>query len=145
MSLFEKGLCEYAYYEPNVKFYPKLLCHKFDEDKSEQTYRHLCLEQYRCDIENCWKNKDESKNCYLKNNEKKLQQHDNSNPWIDVSESMPATYPCDSGMKSDSVEVMLDTGKITDDYLLNGRWVWHCKSEGTGYPIKWRYIDEKRI
>ena len=59
-------LCEYAYYEPNETFLPQLLCHKFDKQDNKQRWAHLCLNQYRCDADMCWKNTKGSVNCEVK-------------------------------------------------------------------------------
>lgn len=57
----------------------------------------------------------------------------NDEQWVDCSERLP-----DHG---ETVQVYLNNGKITDDFIINGRWVWHCKLDNIGgYPIKWREI-----
>lgn len=61
------GLCEFAYYEENEAFYPRLLCHKFDNEDKSQKWLHLCLNQYRCDADECWKNTKSAKDCEVKN------------------------------------------------------------------------------
>lgn len=59
--------------------------------------------------------------------------------WIDVTDRLPESRSEGKGTVSDVVEVLLTNGKITNDFLINGRWVWHCKLDNVGgYPIKWR-------
>ena len=64
--------------------------------------------------------------------------------WISVEDRLPEQHHQNNGLVSHSVEVLLNTGEITDDFLINGRWVWHCKQDNVGgYPIKWREHEER--
>lgn len=65
--------------------------------------------------------------------------------WIKCSDRLPPERPEGSGSVSDSVIVLLSNGKETDDFLINGRWVFHCKLDNVGgYPVAWREFDGKR-
>ena len=59
--------------------------------------------------------------------------------WIDCDVSLPPEHKEGNGTVSDNVRVILNTGKESEDYLINGRWVWHCKLDNVGgYPVKWK-------
>ena len=58
--------------------------------------------------------------------------------WIDCRTAMPEERQEGIGTVSDVVEVLLDTGKEDEDWLINHRWVMHCPLDSGGYPVKWR-------
>ena len=58
--------------------------------------------------------------------------------WIDCDEEMPTELKEGIGTYSDRVEVELSDGRITTDWLINGKWVIHCKNNGGAYPVRWR-------
>lgn len=60
------------------------------------------------------------------------------NEWVLCEKEMPPQVSVGSGKKSDMVAVMLSDGKVTEDWLINDRWVIHCKTNGGAYPVKWR-------
>lgn len=63
------------------------------------------------------------------------------NEWINCDEKLPEETQAGIGTSSDVVEVLLDTGKEDEDWLINHKWVMHCPLDSGGYPVKWR---EKR-
>lgn len=60
------------------------------------------------------------------------------NKWIPCEKEMPLQKAEGMGRRSDIVDVVLSDGKITEDWLINDRWVIHCKTNGGAYPVKWR-------
>ena len=58
--------------------------------------------------------------------------------WIDCDKEMPTERKKGIGTYSDRVEVELSDGRITTDWLINGKWVIHCKNNGGAYPMRWR-------
>lgn len=47
--------------------------------------------------------------------------------------------PPETNGHSKSVSVLLNNGKIGEDFTIDGKWVWHCMSDKIGgYPIAWR-------
>lgn len=56
--------------------------------------------------------------------------------WTNCSERLPVTYSTEVGELSDVVWVMLSSGKITKDWLVNGQWA-RNKHNSDGQPIKW--------
>lgn len=58
--------------------------------------------------------------------------------WIDCDKALPKEIPKGIGTYSERVEVMLKNGEISEDWLINGKWVLHCKREVSNYPVKWR-------
>lgn len=65
--------------------------------------------------------------------------------WINCTDQMPKENNYGSGTKSNVVEVLLDNKNEDEDWLINGKWVMHCRIDSTGgYPVAWRYKDGKR-
>lgn len=58
--------------------------------------------------------------------------------WNDCEKELPKEKQEGIGTYSPMVEVMLSNGEITEDWLINGKWVVHCRNNGGAYPIKWR-------
>lgn len=58
--------------------------------------------------------------------------------WISCKEKLPKERQEGIGTVSDMVEVLLDTGEKDEDWLINHKWVLHCKLDSGGYPVKWR-------
>lgn len=58
--------------------------------------------------------------------------------WISCKEKLPKERQEGIGTVSDTVEVLLDTGEEDEDWLINHKWVLHCKLDSGGYPVKWR-------
>ena len=59
--------------------------------------------------------------------------------WIDCNEEMPEEKPRGQGRCSERVTVELSDGRIAEDWLINGKWVIHCKNNGGSYPIRWKH------
>lgn len=62
--------------------------------------------------------------------------------WISCKDKLPEQKRNGMGTSSKEVEVLLSNGTISSDWLINGRWVIHCKNSGGAYPVKWR---EKKL
>ena len=62
--------------------------------------------------------------------------------WKDCRKQMPLERIEGCGTVSDRVVVELSDGRITTDWLINGKWVIHCKTNGGAYPVKWKEIDK---
>ena len=60
--------------------------------------------------------------------------------WVNCDDQMPEETVEGQGTMSERVTVLLTDGTISTDWLINGRWVIHCKRENTRYPIKWKRI-----
>ena len=60
------------------------------------------------------------------------------NEWIECEDMLPDEYIEGFGTYSDRVEVELSDGEITTDWLINGKWVVHCRKNGGAYPVRWR-------
>lgn len=58
--------------------------------------------------------------------------------WIDCSDRLPEQKQDGNGTVSETVKVILSDGTESEDWLINGRWVIHCKRENQRYPVKWR-------
>lgn len=58
--------------------------------------------------------------------------------WVDCEERLPKQIPKGNGSYSEKVTVELSDGRIAEDWLINGRWVVHCKKNGGAYPIRWK-------
>lgn len=58
--------------------------------------------------------------------------------WIDCDERMPEQKQDGNGTVSETVKVLLSDGTESEDWLINGKWVVHCKKNGGAYPVKWR-------
>ena len=58
--------------------------------------------------------------------------------WISCKEKLPKERQEGIGTVSDMVEVLLNTGEEDEDWLINHKWVLHCKLDSEGYPVKWR-------
>lgn len=58
--------------------------------------------------------------------------------WIDCRYRMPDQTKQGKGSFSKMVTVLLSDGTISEDWLINGKWVIHCKNSGGAYPVKWR-------
>lgn len=58
--------------------------------------------------------------------------------WIDCEERMPEQKQDGNGTVSETVKVILSDGTESEDWLINGKWVVHCKKNGGAYPVKWR-------
>lgn len=59
--------------------------------------------------------------------------------WISCKERLPEETAAGCGTSSKNVKVLLDNGKESEDFLINGRWVWHCPLDKlSGYPIAWK-------
>lgn len=61
--------------------------------------------------------------------------------WIKCEDRLPTEKKKGNGTYSDSVKVLLSNGKEDEDFLINSKWVWHCKLDNVGgYPVAWRKI-----
>ena len=60
------------------------------------------------------------------------------NEWFFCEEEMPPQTEEGTGRKSEMVDVILSDGSSSEDWLINDRWVIHCKTNGGAYPVKWR-------
>lgn len=58
--------------------------------------------------------------------------------WINCNDMLPPEMKDGVGTISEIVEVILSDGTHDEDWLINHRWVVHCKNNGGAYPIKWR-------
>ena len=58
--------------------------------------------------------------------------------WIDCETQMPNETYDGSGSYSREVDVILSDGTQSTDWLINGKWVVHCRKNGGPYPVKWR-------
>lgn len=58
--------------------------------------------------------------------------------WIDCKAKMPTQKIEGVGAYSKPVIVLLSNGEISEDWLINGKWVIHCRNNGGAYPIKWQ-------
>jgi hypothetical protein len=58
--------------------------------------------------------------------------------WVDCSVCLPVEKEEGQGSCSRAVEVILSDGTQSVDWLINGKWVVHCKKNGGPYPVKWR-------
>lgn len=58
--------------------------------------------------------------------------------WIDCGTMLPEEEKEGIGTHSKEVEVMLSDGRMSSDWLINGKWVIHCKNNGGAYPVKWK-------
>lgn len=58
--------------------------------------------------------------------------------WVDCDKVMPEEKLEGSGSRSEMVSVMLSDGSKSEDWLINGKWVIHCKKNGGAFPVKWR-------
>ena len=58
--------------------------------------------------------------------------------WTDCNDRLPKELAEGIGTHSKEVEVLLSNGKISSDWLINGKWVIYCKKNGGAYPLKWR-------
>lgn len=58
--------------------------------------------------------------------------------WVDCEARLPEQKPKGLGTYSEKVTVELSDGRITEDWLINGKWVIHCKNNGGAYPIRWK-------
>ena len=63
------------------------------------------------------------------------------NKWIKCTERMPTERKEGNGTCSENVKVLLNTGKEDTDFLINGKWVWHCRLDKIGgYPVAWKEV-----
>lgn len=60
------------------------------------------------------------------------------NEWVLCEKEMPPQTEEGTGRKSEMVDVILSDGRSSEDWLINDRWVIHCKTNGGAYPVKWR-------
>jgi len=58
--------------------------------------------------------------------------------WIDCDKAMPEEMKDGNGSRSKVVSVILSDGTEDEDWLINGKWVIHCKKNGGAFPVKWR-------
>lgn len=58
--------------------------------------------------------------------------------WIKCEDRLPSERKEGIGTVSDRVIVELSDGNIAEDWLINGRWVVHCRKNGSAYPIRWK-------
>lgn len=58
--------------------------------------------------------------------------------WIECKNKLPPERKEGIGTVSDKVTVELSDGRIATDWLINGRWVIHCKTNGGAYPVRWK-------
>ena len=63
----------------------------------------------------------------------------NNSEWIECKNQMPPERQEGCGMVSELVVVELTDGRIATDWLINGRWVIHCKNNGGAYPVRWKW------
>ena len=54
-------------------------------------------------------------------------------------DGLPPTKPYGDGTVSGKVKVLLSDGTVSEDWLINDKWVVHCKTNGGAFPIVWRY------
>lgn len=59
--------------------------------------------------------------------------------WIECEVEMPPERHEGIGTVSEKVEVELSDGRMSKDWLLNGKWVVHCKNNGGAYPVRWKW------
>lgn len=59
--------------------------------------------------------------------------------WIDCDKEMPKEQKRGIGTYSERVDVILTNGELSEDWLINSKWVLHCKRDTNNYPVKWRY------
>lgn len=59
--------------------------------------------------------------------------------WIDCEDKLPPEKYEGEGSYSVRVKVELSDGRITEDWLINGKWVIHCKNNGGAYPVRWKW------
>lgn len=59
--------------------------------------------------------------------------------WTDCEKKLPDQKKDGEGSFSESVKVMLSDGIESEDWIINGKWVVHCKKNGGAYPVKWRF------
>ena len=59
--------------------------------------------------------------------------------WIDCEKELPPQKHEGIGKYSDRVAVELSDGRIAEDWLINGKWVVHCKNNGGAYPVRWKW------
>lgn len=66
----------------------------------------------------------------------------NAADWILTAERKPSQTEWE-GRASKLVEVLLDTGEVKTDFLIDGRWTYYCE-ENPGVPkiIAWREIND---
>ena len=53
------------------------------------------------------------------------------------NEGMPPEKKEGVGTFSDMCIVELSDGTLSEDFLINGKWVVHCKKNGGAYPVRW--------
>lgn len=58
--------------------------------------------------------------------------------WFICEEVMPEERNDGNGRYSEEVIVLLSDGTESTDWLINGKWVVHCKKNGGAFPIKWK-------
>mgnify|MGYP006052993613 CR=1 FL=1 len=58
--------------------------------------------------------------------------------WVGCDKVMPEEVKDGNGSRSKVVSVMLSDGTEDEDWLINGKWVIHCKKNGGAFPVKWR-------
>jgi len=58
--------------------------------------------------------------------------------WIVCDDRMPEQVPRGNGRLSAMVEVELSDGTTSEDWLINDKWVIHCKTNGGAFPVRWR-------
>lgn len=65
--------------------------------------------------------------------------------WISTAERKPPQTECD-GRASKIVEVLLDNGEVTTDFLIDGKWTYYCeKNPGVPKIIAWREINAQNL
>lgn len=62
--------------------------------------------------------------------------------WILCKNRMPDEETRGEATISKPCIVELTDGTVTEDWLINHRWVINCKDSGSPYPVKWRYKSE---
>lgn len=58
--------------------------------------------------------------------------------WNECNKCLPHERKEGLGTVSEHVTVELSDGRIAKDWLINGKWVIHCKNNGGAYPVKWK-------
>ena len=64
------------------------------------------------------------------------------NEWILCKDGLPDEETRGEATISKPCIVELTDGTVTEDWLINHRWVINCKDSGSPYPVKWRYKNE---
>lgn len=59
-----------------------------------------------------------------------------SNEWND---GLPPEKKVGQGTCSEMCIVQLSDGRLAEDWLINGKWVVHCKRNGGVYPVRWKW------